>query len=191
MARAIRCEYGQYFLVCLLSGRWSAVWYAFKGTDAFQAILREDQGWFDNQTSYARPKVHDTRTKALQEIIKSLRDAPMILDDGAYYEIEIKKAQRALDLALHADAKAGPIEPKVIDCDASMEHSESKQQRKNRIDFQREAISTALRFTDWSERTGHGLSISTFFNQFDYRGPYTGDVYQAVERILHAALLPE
>lgn len=58
-------------------------------------------------------------------------------------------------------------------------------------EFQREAISTALRFLEWSERTGYGLTFSTFVNQFEYEGLYTGDVYRAVERIMKAALISD
>lgn len=109
MARSIRGEFGQYYLVCLLSGRWSAVWHAFKGTEAFQAILREDQNWFDNQNGYARPVVFDTRADALQEIIRNLREAAKTRDDALkdYYELEIKKAQQVLDKLDRNKAKKG------------------------------------------------------------------------------------
>lgn len=128
MARSIRGKFGEYYLVCLLSGRWSAVWHAFKETEAFQAILREDQGWFDNQIAYGRPDVYDTRAQALQEIISSLRDAANTRNDGLkdYYVLEIKKAQRALDIALRAEVAAISNAAKSIDNDTKIKQLEAQ-----------------------------------------------------------------
>lgn len=46
-----------------------------------------------------------------------------------------------------------------------------QQKKRDAIEFQREAIGTAMRFAEWSERTGYGLTFSTFVNQFKYQHP--------------------
>lgn len=54
--------------------------------------------------------------------------------------------------------------------------------------FQRKAITTAKAFAEWSETTGHGLTFSTFVNQFDYQDNDGKQMYEAVQRIQQAAM---
>lgn len=54
--------------------------------------------------------------------------------------------------------------------------------------FRRNAIATAHAFDDWSEKTGEGLTFSTFVNAFNYQGEDCKRMYEAVKRILDAAL---
>ena len=63
-----------------------------------------------------------------------------------------------------------------------------KTARQDALDFQRHAISTAHRFAEWSAQSGYGLTFSTFFNQFEYQHVDAKDVFNAVERIMYAAL---
>lgn len=53
--------------------------------------------------------------------------------------------------------------------------------------FQRQAISTAHAFDDWSDKTGEGLTFSTFINTFGFQGDNGKQMYEAVKRILDAA----
>lgn len=55
-------------------------------------------------------------------------------------------------------------------------------------DFQLLAIATAHRFAEWSARSGCGLTFSTFVNQFEYMHTDAKEVYEAVERIMNAAM---
>lgn len=54
--------------------------------------------------------------------------------------------------------------------------------------FQRKAIATAHAFDTWSDGSGEGLTFSTFINTFGYQADDGKQMYEAVERILDAAL---
>ncbi len=56
--------------------------------------------------------------------------------------------------------------------------------------FQRRSIATTLDFVNWSNQTGGGLTFSTFVNraEFGYEGDDATQIYDAVKRILSAAL---
>ncbi len=55
-------------------------------------------------------------------------------------------------------------------------------------DFQRKALTTAHAFDTWSDNSGQGLTYSTFINTFGYQSDDGRQMYEAVERILDAAL---
>lgn len=54
--------------------------------------------------------------------------------------------------------------------------------------FRQKAIETALAWLTWAKEDGHGLTFSTFVNQFYYQERDCKQMYRAVERILDAAL---
>ncbi len=54
--------------------------------------------------------------------------------------------------------------------------------------FKTKAISTALAFDRWSAETGEGLTFSTFIDSFGYQDGEGKAMYEAVSRILEAAL---
>lgn len=57
-----------------------------------------------------------------------------------------------------------------------------------RRDFQRKAIATAHAFDTWSDGSGLSLTFSTFINTFGYQADDHKQMYEAVKRILDAAL---
>lgn len=67
-------------------------------------------------------------------------------------------------------------------------HRAEKTQREAVRAFQRKAIATAHAFDDWSEASGEGLTFSTFINTFGYQDADGRRMYEAVKRILDAAL---
>lgn len=93
-------KYGQWYLVKLTSGRWSAVWYCFLDADledAFTAIVNEDQEWFDGQITFGRPVAYEKESDALEAIITSIveeqRDYPSM---AKHFEKDLVKARNAL-----------------------------------------------------------------------------------------------
>ena len=71
----VKGVYGQWRLVEIASGKWSAVWYAFLDPDLedrFVGILGEHQSWFDSQNTYAPPESYATKHEALQEIVSGI-----------------------------------------------------------------------------------------------------------------------
>lgn len=98
--RHVKGVYGQWRLVELATGKWSALWCAFLDPDledAFLAILEEDQSWFDSQNTYARPESCATNREALEKIILGIegqmRNSP---SKEEYFRQELKKARLAL-----------------------------------------------------------------------------------------------
>lgn len=53
--------------------------------------------------------------------------------------------------------------------------------------FKSKAIAIAAAFEKWSERTGEGLTFSTFINTFGYQDGDGKRMYEAVKRIQDAA----
>lgn len=53
--------------------------------------------------------------------------------------------------------------------------------------FQSKAIAAAHDFDSWSNRTGEGLTYSTFINSFGYQDDDGWHIYQAVVRIFESA----
>ncbi|MGL6355077.1 hypothetical protein ACSZMT_15265 [Aeromonas veronii] len=54
--------------------------------------------------------------------------------------------------------------------------------------FRQKAVETASAWLAWAKEDGHGLTFSTFVNQFNYEERDCKQMYRAVERILDAAL---
>jgi len=67
-------------------------------------------------------------------------------------------------------------------------HREERALKLAALVFQRKAIATALSFKDWSAESGEGLTFSTFVNSFGYQDGEGRQMFDAVERILNAAL---
>ena len=106
MSTAIKGRFGQWLLVELNTGRWCAVWHAFEGTEAFQAILDENQRWFDCQVGFARPKVQGTKILALNAIKKSLekergeeRARGTVHNNCKYFDDELLSVEAAMECA--------------------------------------------------------------------------------------------
>jgi len=97
-SKHIKGRFGQWLLVELSTGRWSAVWGQFEGLDAFDAIVCEDQSWFDAQMVFARPDVQDTQIDAIRVIVSELtrqRDKSSEAERSMYADW-LKLAQSAL-----------------------------------------------------------------------------------------------
>lgn len=93
-------KYGQWYLVKLASGRWSAVWHSFLDVDledVFTAIVNEDQEWFDGQIKFARPNTYPQKADALEAIVASIvkeqRNYPSM---AQHFEKDLVKARNAL-----------------------------------------------------------------------------------------------
>lgn len=97
LKKRIECEYGQWFLVNLTSGRWSAIWYAsIESEELFIAIVNEDKNWFDGQIVYAQVPSYSTKEGALKFIIAMIEKNT--LEDPAnlveYNKPHLKRARR-------------------------------------------------------------------------------------------------
>lgn len=64
-------------------------------------------------------------------------------------------------------------------------HEEALQD--SRVAFMIKALSTANKFSIWSQLNGDGLTYSTFINTFNYQDEDGHVMFYAVQRILDAA----
>lgn len=91
-------RYGDWLLVRLASGRWSALSYELEGTRAFDSIVKEDGPWFCQQKEYQRPAALETEADALQAIVGSLENSSLesnVPDD--YYTLHLDRVKNQLN----------------------------------------------------------------------------------------------
>ena len=71
-----------------------------------------------------------------------------------------------------------------------LNYRKEKAENEKKTLFQRRAIASALDFINWSNQTGSGLTFSTFVSrsEFGYEGNDGTQIFEAVKRILSAAL---
>lgn len=95
----VKGEYGQWRLVVLASGGWSAVWHAFLDVEkAFIAIVNEDREWFNSQLVFAQPPRYDTEAEALQKIVEAInREMAECPAMAGCFEEDLRNARRAID----------------------------------------------------------------------------------------------
>lgn len=68
------------------------------------------------------------------------------------------------------------------------QHRQAQAQQRERHAFQLQAIATAHAFALWSEEHNLSLTFSTFVNRFNYQEDNSQAMFEAVQRILEAAL---
>lgn len=64
-----------------------------------------------------------------------------------------------------------------------VEHREKLAKQQARNDFVSDVLATAAKFHTWSQKTGEGLTFSTFVNSYGYEGSNARSVYDALEKI--------